>query len=934
MVKATPRTWWAATLAAVFAVMLLSSCATPRGDAAPRRIVLIGGVKSEGPGRHDYPDGIRQLKSLLAASTTQLAVVAYENGWPDDPAAFDGAAAVVLYFDGLDQHPLRDAARRRQFDALMARGAGLVALHQASAVPADDALIGLQRWLGAARFGTHDRSTETTTLWPATPSHPINRGVGAFVYRDEFYPTLRFTEPGRVTPILSATLHVQYRNGRRVLADISELTTVAWAFERAQGGRSFGFTGGHFLASLDEPMLRKTLLNAVLWTAGVDVPAAALRAEPAPAQSGAAAADATTFHRNPQRTGWFAHERVLTPANVAGPSFGALWQSPPLDALDGQAPRLYASPLTLERVTISAGPHRGETFSVVFAASNHGFVYAINAAAAGDVAPGRILWRTRLAAPCRLQPAALDAVPTGVLSTPVIDAASARLYVTSCDPAQRWQAYALDITSGAVLPGWPLRLDEARLNAVNRNAGPAPVAPTRRFDFRVQRGALNLSPDGSRLYVTFGETETGWLVSVDTRAARVASAFAAVAMPRRGSGGLWGAGGPAVDVDGRIVVVTGSGFDGFAEQAHDWTQSVLQLSDSPATGLKLEGSYTPFNHCATAKMDIDLGSGGAALLPDLDAATTATPRLMVVGGKQGNAYLLNRERLPGWLDRRPPCSSDAASDASLLPPQRQPHFAGRGPLNVFGPYSEADAALDSARSRSVPATFRAADGASYIYLTGSTRAGEGSPVSVPPSLVRLEVVTAAQQPAYLRLDRAQAGVVFENPGSPVVTSNGSADAIVWVLDQNARRSTPLVGPDAPAPVLYAFDATTLALLWRSAPGELHTSGKYNEPAFARGAVLVGTDRIQAFGLDAQRKPGAGAPPVAGADSGATADARAIYAQRCAMCHDHAQGGIPPRAWIAARPRSSIVEALTHGAMRTQAAGLSRRDIEALADYLK
>jgi hypothetical protein len=377
-----------------------------------------------------------------------------------------------------------------------------------------------------------------------------------------------------------------------------------------------------------------------------------------------AGVDAPTFHGDAQRSGWHSRQSVLTPDNVSGSSFGLLWESPQLDPVDGQPPRLYASPVYAERVKISAGPHQGETFSTIFAASNNGYAYAINAAKAGDVAPGRILWRTQLGKPCRLQPAPLDAVPTGVLSTPVIDVARRRLYLTSCDPEKKWQAYALDIGSGKILPGWPVQLDEARFTAVNRNAGPAPVAPPRRFDFRVQRGALNLSPDGSRLYVTFGETETGWLVSVDTRKARVDSAFAAVAMPHRGSGGIWGAGGPAVDKSGNVYVVTGSGFDGFAEQDHDWTQSVLKLSDAASTGLKLEGTYTPFNYCGTAKMDIDLGSSGASLLPDLDAGSTSTPHLMVVGGKQGNAYLLDRERMPGRLDRRQACSNDAASDGS------------------------------------------------------------------------------------------------------------------------------------------------------------------------------------------------------------------------------------------------------------------------------
>jgi hypothetical protein len=72
---------------------------------------------------------------------------------------------------------------------------------------------------------------------------------------------------------------------------------------------------------------------------------------------------------------------------------------------------------------------------------------------------------------------------------------------------------------------------------------------------------------------------------------------------------------------------------------------------------------------------------------------------------------------------------------------------------------------------------------------------------------------------------------------------------VWVLDPNARRSALLVGDGAPQPVLYAFDAMTLRLLWRNEPGQLHASGKYNEPVIARGTVFVGTDRIQAFGLE-------------------------------------------------------------------------------------
>lgn len=920
----------------------------------PRKVVLIGGPKSEkGEGLHDYPNGVRALKAILESAPGtrgKLQVDAYPDGWPEDPKALDRAATVVWYFDGNDKHPLRDRARRAAFEAAMQRGVGLITLHQASTVPPGDDL-GLPRWLGAARYGMFDRTTQWAELAPVTPTHPASRGVRPLAYRDEFYPTFRFADGGgKLVPILTSELHPQYRDGRYLVEDVAEPANVAWAFEREGGGRSFVFSGAHYLRTLDQPEARRMLLDAVFWTAGLDVPDGGVRSGvpvavpellPASASAGPgnkrAEAVRATFHVDAGRSGWRANEAVLTPEKVKGADFGAVWESPPLDSVDGQPARLYASPLYVDRVAISKGPHQGVAFAVVFAASSNGYVYAINAARNGDVAPGRILWRKRLAAPCKLQPAPLDGVPTGILSTPVVDVARGRLYVTHCDPDKRWQAYALDIASGDVLPGWPVRLDEDTFNGLNANAGPQRVPPKRRFDFRVQRGALNLSPDGSQLYVVFGETETGWLVSVDTNAARVSSAFAAVAMPHRGSGGIWGAGGPAVDAQGSVYVVTGSGFDGYQDAAHDWTQSVLKLSQPGAKGFVLQGTYTPFNYCQTAKMDIDLGSGGALLLPE---AGEASPRLMAVGGKQGNVYLLDRDHLPGGLERRPPCSETASQDGSLLAPQPQPQFGTRGPLNVFGPYSEEDAALDQARARSVPAAFRDARGADFLFVTGNTKRTQGSSASVPPSVARLEVVRPPNGTPYLRVDKANQTLVLGNPGSPVVTSSGPRGAIVWILDENASRSALLSGAGAPLPVLYALDAATLDILWRSAPGELLTSGKYNEPAFGGGQVFVGTDRIQAFGPGGHKFEGraeTAAPAQHSGPAPATAtglDGEGVFLQRCAACHDHAQGNIPPRTLIATRSRERIVEALTVGAMRAQAQGLSAEQIEDVARYLK
>jgi outer membrane protein assembly factor BamB len=566
-----------------------------------------------------------------------------------------------------------------------------------------------------------------------------------------------------------------------------------------------------------------------------------------PLLTSAASFDVPTFHRDQQRTGWDNSEPKLTRKSVSSGEFQALWESPEFDSFGGKPARLYASPIYVDRVNLSYGRVKDYPFGVVLAASSNGFVYAVNAFKVGPLSPGTILWRTQLGKPCY---PGFDGLNTGILSTPIVDIHRKVLYVATCEGPYTWKVYALDIRTGEPLSKWPVAIDPASLpgGPVAKRGEPPTTTGSGRPYFGSQRGALNLSPDGAHLYVVFGESTTGWIVSVDTANARVVSAFATVSSPHNYAGGIWGAAGPAVDTNGRLFVVSGASFGGLKLQPHDWAQSVLALSDTASGGLVLRGTYTPFNYCATAQMDIDLGSGGPAVLPNLDPASTKTPYLLVVGGKQGNVYLLNRVHLGGALDQRPACSTDSSHDASLLSPVNQPQFSKPGPLNVFGPYTDTTAAVDQARGRSVPAYFRGPEGTNYLFVTGSTKTGTDSTTSIPPGLARLKIDAHSGRAAYLEIGQLESTVTFENPGSPLVTSSGSREAIVWVLDENARRSASLDGPNSPHPLLYAFDAMTLKLLWRSGPAELHTSGKYNEPAITHGTVFVGTDRIQAFGI--------------------------------------------------------------------------------------
>lgn len=559
-----------------------------------------------------------------------------------------------------------------------------------------------------------------------------------------------------------------------------------------------------------------------------------------------------TFHQNMQRTGWNDKETILTPTTVSSDDFGLIWESPKFDDFNGKDPRLFASPLYVNDVVISTDEQNRKKLPVVFAATSAGYVYAVSSRNDKGVAPGTILWSRQLTnKPC------LEG-DMGILSTPVIDLEKQRIYVVSCDADQHFVAHSMDIGNGKTSDGWPISIGPETVNKPGINKNGTTKFPTELLTW--QRGALNLTADGSRLYIPFGkDMASGWIVAIDVNTTKVDTAFSTTAVTEEVQGGMWASGGPSIDNEGRIHIATGANVDVtslqigipgiYPDSEHNWGQSIIQLSDDPEEGFQLTGTYTPFNYCQSQAADIDLGSSGTVVI-DLDPATTGTPHLLaLVGGKQGNAYLLDRNSLPGSLVKRQECSFDSTTDKSLLSPHDQPHLGQPGPINIFGPYSDDIGWMDIAKSRTTLAYFKSETGENFLYGTGGTKQEVDSPVNVPPGLVKLKIVTEPDKPAYLEISLQEETVAFKNPGSAVISSNGSKDAILWVLDMNAVRSVSLWDDNnLPEPILYAFDPLTLDVIWQSTPGELYTSGKYNEPTIIMGTALVGTDRIQAFGL--------------------------------------------------------------------------------------
>lgn len=241
------------------------------------KIVFIGDAGTHGaPGNHEFVAGSMLLARQLNASYPQVhAVVHSSKNWPDDLTHAD--AIVVALNHG------KRAALDPQIFAAVRRGAGFMAVHFGVEVEKGEQGDNYIKWMG----GYYEKFWSVNPWW--TPDfkefadHPVTRGVKPFSVRDEWYYHIRFTpDMEGVTPILtdippltSVNQKASERGGNaavyKAVAD-GKPQHMAWAFERPDGGRGFGFTGLHRHENLGNDSFRTILLNAVAWVAKLDIP--------------------------------------------------------------------------------------------------------------------------------------------------------------------------------------------------------------------------------------------------------------------------------------------------------------------------------------------------------------------------------------------------------------------------------------------------------------------------------------------------------------------------------------------------------------------------------------------------------------------------------------------------------------------------------------
>lgn len=284
------------TVLVIQAALLLGSGAAPAAEkerdiydyeaqkaaSGVRKIVFVADTAPHGPrGNHEFlAAAIYLARTINANYPGAYAVVHTRAKWPKDLGHAD-TVIVLLNHGGSAVNPAVIEATRR--------GAGFMAIHYGVEVNKGQQGDHYLGWLGGYFETFWSVNPWWTPSFEDIPSHEVTRGVKPFSVNDEWYYHMRFVKDMKgVTPILAAVPPLKtLGSGKKASArggnpDVYEAVAagkpqvMAWAYERPEGGRGFGFTGLHKHANLGHDDFRTLLLNAVAWVSNLEVPQAGI----------------------------------------------------------------------------------------------------------------------------------------------------------------------------------------------------------------------------------------------------------------------------------------------------------------------------------------------------------------------------------------------------------------------------------------------------------------------------------------------------------------------------------------------------------------------------------------------------------------------------------------------------------------------------------
>jgi len=503
--------------------------------------------------------------------------------------------------------------------------------------------------------------------------------------------------------------------------------------------------------------------------------------------------DVVTYHYDNCRTGQNTQETILTPMNVNSTKFGKLGEFAVVGKVDAQP--LYLSNLSIPGVG---------TKNVLYVATEHGFVYAFDADSISSSA-SKPIWIASTELPGEVpsddRGCGQVTPEIGVTSTPVIDRTRGAIYVVAVSKnaagSYIHRIHALDLTSGAELFGGPTVVTASYPGTGAGSSGGSVVFDPSAYNERP--GLLELN---ATIYTTWGShcdigLYTSWVMAYSADTLKQTGVLNLT--PNGSDGGIWMSGAaPAVDSSGNIYFILGNGtFDtnlnaGFPLQ-HDCGNCFAKISPiSSSPPLSLLDYFTPSDTVAQSDQDLDFGSGGPLLLPDLMDASGTTRHLAVGSGKDANIYVLDRDNMGKF-------NSGADNIYQLIP--------GELSGGKFGK----------------PSYF---NNTVYYGAVGDTLK------AFPITNAKLATTPASQSPTN-----------FAYPGTtPSISANRATNGILWAVENGNTG------------VLHAYDATNVGKEFynsnqASNGRDRFADNKFITPMVVNGRVYVGTPTsVAVFGL--------------------------------------------------------------------------------------
>jgi hypothetical protein len=536
---------------------------------------------------------------------------------------------------------------------------------------------------------------------------------------------------------------------------------------------------------------------------------------PTPDSGTGAFSGVLTWKGGSSRNGLYANETTLTPANVNTSQFGKKG----VFHADGL---VIAQPLLVSNVDMgAAGKH-----NVLIVASEHDSIFAFDADNPGAAA----LWqRSYLDAANGVTPmpdnfggrTALGG-EIGITGTPVIDPNTGAIYFVTAlsrnGKAESWLR-AVDIKTGKDFgPG------SVQITASVPGDGKASVNGQIAFDPSIQNQRPGLALLNGNVLIAFGSFSDfgiyhGWLMAYDATLLKQVAVFnptpqaqpndvAGGPADHGGGGSFWGGGAaPAIDSDGSIFVVGADGSNNADTGGHNYGDSVLKLQLT-GNAFQVVDWFSPANRDCIDEADLEIGSGGVALLP---AEVGNGKNVAAVISKEGRFFILDRASLG--------------------------HFNAAGDTQI-------------------PATFMVGNNTCFF--------GMGSGFAEGPNWQRLYgnvsywngnfYVGAANAP--LKQYTFSNGLPNSTPFAQsatssslrgmntVVSANGNSNGVVWAYEKSAN------GGQA---ILHAYDATNIGHeLWNSnmsgARDALPVGTAFGVPLVVNGKVIAaGDSTVSIFG---------------------------------------------------------------------------------------